>query len=207
VRKALPQPEDAIPHQFFTAISYLIPRLSILSEETCGLNVVEMLVLLHLSASGKRDEYDRPTVLRNDLTKLLGRGGLLGDRGFANPSVTKLLEALQRKKFVHRRLLDSDERNKIFGNAGGKKFKFTVSLTPEGSETILAFRRVLGEKYLYWYANQKTFIRAGLEQLKKKGLPFVEHLIEEQKRIAREKLTHGSADDEHEDEDTDGHCE
>ena len=166
----------SIPDEFFTAVAFLIPYLNRVAQAECGVDIGSLLVLMHLTISGK--PLDRgPTMLRQDLTKLLLQ------RGFSEAGASRLLQGLEVNGLVQRVFIPPAVREEHF-EPSDRATTLAVVLAPEGAQKVEEFKSALRVHFGYWLSKESREspgLKTWLRKLVPRALPLAQSLI---KRIA-----------------------
>ncbi len=131
-----------LPDEFFTAIAFLVPYLNRVAQTECGMNIGSLLVMMHLTISGKEID-ERRTMLRRDLTKVLQ------ERGFSEARISRLLQDLEFGGFVQRMSVPPALRETLF-EPSERANTLAIALTPAGEEKIREFKKALRRHFGNW---------------------------------------------------------
>jgi DNA-binding MarR family transcriptional regulator len=135
-----------IPDVFFTALALLLPYMNKIAQNECGIDVGSIFVMMHLVISGKKVDR-RPTMLRNDLTKLLL------DRGFSQAGASRLMQGLEESGFVERKFIPTAVREEVF-EPSDRANTLVVVLKPEGEKKIDEFKAALRAHFGHWLSSE-----------------------------------------------------
>ncbi len=135
-----------IPDEFFTALAFLIPYLNRIAQSECGLEIGNLLVMMHLTISGEPLDDGR-TMLRQDLTKLLL------ERGFSQAGASRLLQGLEEDGLVRRAFIPAAVRQQVFEPAG-RTNTLAVILTEAGATKIDEFKTSLRKHFGHWLVSE-----------------------------------------------------
>jgi hypothetical protein len=137
---------NELPDEFLTAVAFLLPYLNKLAQEECGITIGAIFVMMHLTISGKRVD-GRYTMLRNDLTNLLGR------RGFSDAGASRLLQGLQDSGYIQRTFVSAAVRQEQF-EPGERANTQAVILMEGGEQKIDDFKAALRMHFGHWLSNE-----------------------------------------------------
>ena len=143
----MPSKDSApLPEELFHAIAALVNRLIYVSEEECGVEPIQLLILWHCRHFGKVHIDDETVILRQELTRMLKEKFRYTDGG-----ISKLLAELQEEGFVVRTAITAKERMDLFGSHGDTR---VVILNANGKQKIEQFKGLLRSRFADWLSKQ-----------------------------------------------------
>lgn len=156
----------------FHAITAMIPQLIYIAKEECGVDPIELLVLWHIRHFGRRNHENQSTILRHDLTDVLG-----SKFRYSDTDVSRLIEDLQEKELISRTSLTARQRSELFGATSGGKL--IVVLNGQGEAKLEQFKGCIRGRYDSWIGQQPTPIQIATKAFLPIGAKFAQWLVEQ----------------------------
>jgi len=144
-----------LPEELFHAIAALVNRLIHISEEECGVQPIQLLILWHIRHFGKANNDKEPVILRQELTRMLK-----GNFRYSDTDISKLLAELQEGGFIVRTAVSRQERLALFLSKNGDTR--VVILKHSGDEKIEQFKEQLRSRVDHWLSKQPRATRLAI---------------------------------------------